>query len=79
MEPKSVIIGKRRDNGRLELVSDLNHSIRTVEEAFMPFRMSRENAVYEWTMLGVVHEERVERHDAPRAGSATFQKKDKSK
>lgn len=65
MGPKSIIIGKRRDNGKIELISDLNASVSSVEASFMPFRLNRENPTYEWTCLSPLGDPRLERHTIP--------------
>src|SRR5256885_9603149 len=49
--PKALIIGKNRVTGKIEILSDPNISIGETEEKFMPFRLNRINADYEWAAL----------------------------
>jgi hypothetical protein len=79
MGPKALIIGKNRVTGKIEILSDPNISIGETEEKFMPFRLNRINADYEWAALCGLNVERTERFDAPKSQTPIDSKKAKSK
>jgi len=65
METRLAIIGVRRSDGKLAVISGPEVSHREQEEKFMPFRLNREHAEYSETSLCEVIPVRTERHNAP--------------
>lgn len=79
MENRSVIVGKRRDTGKLEFLSDPNEQIAETEAKFMPFRLTRTHAEYEWTALCSLSVDRREWFMPPAVTPSETPKKAKSK
>lgn len=81
MEPRSIIVGKNRRTGKLEILGDMNEPVAQTESRFMPFRLKREDAEYEWTALCSLNVERLERFSIPATAPVSEQltKKGKSK
>lgn len=70
MDPRNVIVGKRWNSSDVELISGPEIPIAEQENKFMPFRMNRANADYEWAALCRLDVERLERFSKPQQSQA---------
>jgi hypothetical protein len=74
METRLAIVGVRRSDGKLAVISGPEVPHREQEEKFMPFRLNRENAEYSETHLCEVISVRTERHEVPKADAVSTTK-----